>query len=136
MAMPTGVTWVFGKILGTFKIHFSHIEKAYGVYRAGKRDRTAVPGPLTHRFKVLKYPPKRKRKAIASLNRGHQYNRLLGIRPIQLGNHRTHSKDFRPFRKYRNLHSVHFCNRDNPNHSQDNGNVLPFLVLLTFNTVV
>jgi hypothetical protein len=44
--MPTGVTWVFGKIQVTFNIGFSHIEKAYGVTRAGKRDRTAVPGPF------------------------------------------------------------------------------------------
>jgi hypothetical protein len=43
---PTGVTWVFGKILGAFNIGFSHIENPYGVYRAGNRDRTAVPGPF------------------------------------------------------------------------------------------
>ena len=44
---PTGVTWVFGKILGAFNISFQHMKNPYGVYRAGNRDRTAVPGPLT-----------------------------------------------------------------------------------------
>lgn len=43
VAVPTGI---FGKILGAFNIGFSHIENPYGVYRAGKRDRTAVPGPV------------------------------------------------------------------------------------------
>jgi hypothetical protein len=36
---------IFGKIPGAFNIHFQHIENPYGVYRAGNRDRTAVPGP-------------------------------------------------------------------------------------------
>jgi hypothetical protein len=81
MVSASAATGVFGKIQVTFNIHFSHIENPYGVYRAGKRDRTAVPGPLAHRFKVLKCPPKRKSGAIAPLNRGHQYNCLEDIHP-------------------------------------------------------
>ena len=82
MAMPTGMIWVFGKILGAFNIHFSHIENPYGVYRAGIRSGTSIPGPLTHRFKVLKCPPKRKSEAIAPLNRDHQCIRLQLPLPI------------------------------------------------------
>ena len=59
---------IFGKIQTTFNIHFSHIENPYGVYRAGNRDRTIVPGPLTLYFKGLKW----------ALLRGNNSNPLIG----------------------------------------------------------